>query len=382
MDFELTSQQDELIDAIGRFARHELDYDVAELDAAQAFPVDAWRKCAAFGIQGLPVPEEYGGSGADTLTIALALEALGRACRDNGLLFAIHAHLWACQHPLLRFGSEAQKRAYLPGLADGSLIAAHGMSEPDSGSDAFAMASKATKQPDGSYRLNGSKTFVSNAPVADVFLVFARTGGSAEFPRLTAFLLERGDAGLWVGPAMRKMGLRTAPMAELAFDDCVLAPERVLGAPGAGARIFTEAMGRERGLILASAVGVMQRQVDETVAYARSREQYGQPIGRFQAVSHRIVDMRLRLETARLLLYRLAWRMDQGGDHAADSALVKLHVSEALLQTSLDALQIHGGYGYMEQPGIERDVRDAVGARLYSGTSDIMRNIVAREMGL
>jgi alkylation response protein AidB-like acyl-CoA dehydrogenase len=255
------------------------------------------------------------------------------------------------------------------------------MSEPGSGSDAFALSTKAELHGDR-YILNGSKTFVTNAPVAGVFVVFATTDKSLGFAGLCAFLLERGDPGLEVGEPIKKMGLRTSPMSELFFNDLEVPESRLLGKRGGGMALFTSAMEWERSCILASTVGSMERQLERSLAYARERKQYGQPIGKFQAISHRIVEMKLRLDTARLLLYRLGWSMGRGKASALDSALVKLHLSESFLASSMDALQIHGGYGYMTEFELEREVRDAFGSRLYSGTSDIQRNIAARMLGL
>jgi alkylation response protein AidB-like acyl-CoA dehydrogenase len=381
MDFELSEEQKVFRDEVVRFAQRELGEDLIDRDTTGAFDAKAWQRCAEFGIQGLPIPKEYGGQEADPLTVMLAMEALGYGCSDNGLLFSLNAQMWACEIPILRFGTEEQKRRYLPALCDGSLLAAHGMSEPGSGSDAFALNTKAELRGDR-YILNGSKTFVTNAPVAGVFVVFATTDKSLGFAGLCAFLLERGDPGLEVGEPIKKMGLRTSPMSELFFNDCEVPESRLLGKRGGGMALFTSAMEWERSCILASTVGSMERQLERSIVYARERKQYGQPIGKFQAISHRIVEMKLRLDTARLLLYRLGWSMGRGKASALDSALVKLHLSESFLASSMDALQIHGGYGYMTEYELEREVRDAFGSRLYSGTSDIQRNIAARMLGL
>ena len=381
MDFELSEEQRVFRDEVIRFAQRELGEDVVERDTTGEFDAKAWQRCAEFGIQGLPIPKEYGGQEADPLTVMLAMEALGYGCSDNGLLFSLNAQMWACEIPILRFGTEEQKRRYLPALCDGSMIAAHGMSEPGSGSDAFALSTRAELRGDR-YILNGSKTFVTNAPVSGVFVVFATTDKSLGFAGLCAFLLERGDPGLEIGEPIKKMGLRTSPMSELFFNDLEVPASRLLGKRGGGMALFTSAMEWERSCILASTVGSMERQLERSLAYARERKQYGQPIGKFQAISHRIVEMKLRLDTARLLLYRLGWSMGRGKASALDSALVKLHLSESFLASSMDALQIHGGYGYMTEYELEREVRDAFGSRLYSGTSDIQRNIAARMLGL
>ncbi|MGH2728954.1 MAG: acyl-CoA dehydrogenase family protein [Actinomycetota bacterium] len=381
MDFELSEEQKSFRDEVVKFAQRELGDDLIDRDRGNIFDAKAWQRCAEFGIQGLPIPKEYGGQEADPLTTMIAMEALGYGCSDNGLIFSLNAQMWACEIPILRFGTEEQKRKYLPGLCDGSMMAAHGMSEPNSGSDAFSLTTKAELREDR-FILNGSKTFVTNAPVSDIFVVFATTDRSLGFAGLCAFILERDFPGFEVGEPIHKMGLRTSPMSELFFHDCEVPAANLLGKKGGGMALFNSAMEWERSCILASTVGSMERQLERSIAYARERKQYGQPIGKFQAVSHRIVDMKLRLDTARLLLYRLGWAMGKGKASALDSALAKLHLSESFLQSSMDALQIHGGYGYMTEYELEREVRDAFGSRLYSGTSDIQRNIAARFLGL
>jgi alkylation response protein AidB-like acyl-CoA dehydrogenase len=377
--FGFADEQLEFRDTVLEFARRDLADASADPDGP--FSHEAWRRCADFGIQGLPVPEEHGGSGAAPSTVVLALEALGYACRNNGLLFSLNAQMWACEEPLAKFGSDDQKRRYLQGLCDGTTIAAHAMSEPASGSDAFALASSAVKTADG-YRLNGSKTFVTNGPVADLFLVFARTRPEGGFGGISAFLVERDTPGLEVGKPLGKMGLTASPMAELFLDDCLVPPSQLLGAEGAGMAVFTASMRLERSCILATAVGAMQHQFEASRDYARERRQFGQPIGAFQAISHRLVEMRLRLDTARLMLYRLARLLDEGQAAELEAALTKLHISEAYVASSLDAIQLRGGYGYLTEYGAERELRDAIGGRLYSGTSEIQRNLAARALGL
>jgi len=381
VDFELTEEQQSLRQSIVDFARRELSGNVIEDDKAATFSRDKWAKCASVGLFGLPVPSEYGGASADALTTIVALEALGYGCTDNGLIFSLNAQLWACETPIVHFGSEDQKRRYLPGLCDGSLIAAHGMTEPGSGSDAFALATTAVEC-DGGYVLNGTKTFVTNAPEADLYVVFATIDRSLGFAGVTGFLVERSNPGLSVGQPLSKMGLRTSAMSEVFLENCEVPGDAVLGEPGGGMVVFNSSMLWERSCILASTVGAMERQLERSLAYARERRQFGKAIGSFQAVSRLLVDMKLRVETSRLLVYRLGWLLDSGRPATLDSALVKLHLSESYVRSSLDALQVHGGYGYMTEYELEREVRDAIGSRLYSGTSEIQYDIAARSMGL
>ena len=377
----LDEEQRSLQRSIIAFAQRELNKGLRERDHDSTFSRESWLKCAQVGLMGISVPQEYGGAGADATTIAAVMEGLGYGCEDNGLIFALGAQTWACVHPIIRFGSEHQKKRYLPGLCGGSLIAAHGMTEPGSGSDAFSLATTATAV-DGGWILNGSKTFSTNASESDLFVVFATTDRKLGFAGLSAFLVERDAQGLDVGRPFPKMGLRTSHLGELFFSDCEIPSEALLGSPGAGMAIFNSSMRWERSLILAPAVGTMLRQLERCTAYARERFQFGQPIGSFQAVSHRLAEMKLRLETAHLMLYRVAALLDAGTATDLDAALTKLHLSESLVQSSLDALQIHGGSGYVTETGLEREVRDALGSRIYSGTSEMQRNVIARHLGL
>lgn len=382
MDFSLTDDQKVLRDAIIGFARSELNEGIRERDRESRFPHDLWRKCGEMGLQGLPVPEEYGGAGQDPLSTAVALEALGYACEDGGLVFALCAHLLACVVPIWMHGTEEQKRRRLPGLCNGSIIAVNAMTEPGSGSDAFAMSTRAERDADG-FRINGTKTFSSNGPVADLAVVYAVTDPSApHFGRSTAFLVDKGTPGFHVGQTFEKMGLRTSSISELVFDDVHVPMDAVLGGVGAGATLFSQSMEWERVCIAATHIGTMQRLLEKAIHQARTRKAFGQPIAKFQAVSHSIVDMKVRLETARLLTYKAAWCLGRARDVAIDASMTKLFVSESLIQNALDTVRVFGGYGFMTEYDVERALRDAVGSTLYSGTSEIQRNIIASWLGL
>lgn len=382
MDFALSDEQKALRENTIRFACGALNAHVVERDREQVFSRELWRECARIGIQGLPVPESYGGSGLDALSSAVVLEALGYGCRDGGLVFSLCAHLLACVVPLWRHGDEAQKRRYLPGLCDGSLVGAHAITEAGSGSDTFAMRTRAVPDGEG-WRLSGSKTFISNGPIADLAVVFAMTDADKGFHGgLTAFLVERETPGFVSGQKFDKLGLRTSPVGELVFDDMYLPPTAVLGSVGGGSAVFATAMDWERCLLVASHLGVIERLLETSVNHARTRTQFGQAIGKFQAVAHRIADMKVQLEAARLLAYRAAWRLDHLRNASLDASMAKLMVSETLLKSALDAVQLHGGYGYMVEYEVERALRDAVGSTIYSGTSEMQRNIIARWLGL
>jgi len=381
MDLSWSAEQLELQRAVREFAAGSLNDDIAARTDNGEFRRDLWKACADFGILGMPLPAAFGGSGQDLPTTVLAMEALGYACRDQGLLFSIHAHLWAVTMPVLAFGEPAVREEIMPKLIDGTLIGAHAMSEPDSGSNSYALRTTARREGDA-YVLNGTKTFVSNGPVADVFVIFATVNKARGMWGITGFLADRETPGLACSPPFRKMGLSTSPMSEVILEDCVIPVSRRLGKEGQGHAIFSHSMAWERTCILASQLGGMEHQLDTCLRYVKERVQFGKPIGDFQLVASRIVDMKLRLETSRLLLYRAAWKQSVGEDITMDAAMVKLYLSECAVQSALDAIQVHGGYGYMADFGVERDLRDAVGGMLYSGTSEIQRLVIARAMGL
>jgi alkylation response protein AidB-like acyl-CoA dehydrogenase len=381
VDFLLSAEQRELTEAATAFARRELNHDLVKREEAAEFPREAWRKCASFGIQGLPVPGELGGAGADVLTTALVMEALGYGCQDNGLLFSLNAQMWSVEMPLVTFGTPAQQRAYLPGMVSGDLIGAHAMTEPGSGSDALHMRTRAERQGDH-YLLDGTKQYITNAPVADVLLVYAVHPDRPGLSGISAFLVSAATPGIAVSSGFEKMGLRTSPMGEVTLQDCLVPAESRMGPEGAGMSIFNSSMEWERSCLFASVAGAMRRQLEACVGYARSREQFGQPIGKFQGVSGKLADMYVRLEAARSLIYRVAWLKQQGKFAPADAAAAKLFTSEAWVSSSRDAIQVHGAFGYMKDAGIERDLRDAVAGTIYSGTSEIQRVVIARMLGL
>lgn len=382
MDFSYTDDQKNMRKQVIRFAQNELNKDVIERDSQQIFAKDLWLKCGEMGFQGLPVPEEYGGGGFDPLTTAIALEALGYGCTDGGLVFSICAHLLACVIPVWKFGNEDQKRKYLPDLSSGQIIAVNCMTEPGSGSDAFAMKTTAVRSGDG-FLINGRKMFSSNGPIADLALVFAVTDAEkGYYGGITAFLVEKGTPGFSPGQKFDKLGTRTSPLGEMVFENVFVPETAALGGIGAGSAMFIHAMDWERICLFATHVGQMERLLEKSIQYARSRTQFGQPISKFQAISHKIADMKVQLEAARLLIYKAAWKLERARSVSMDASIGKLFVSESLVNSALSTIQIFGGYGYMTEYEVERALRDAVGSTLYSGTSEIQRNIIASWLGL
>lgn len=381
MDFAWSEEQQTFRREVIRFAQEELNDNVIDRDHNEEFSMDAWRKLAKFGFQGMAVPEEYGGSNADMLTMVCGLEALGYGCRDNGLIFSLNAHMWTSEIPILKFGTEAQKNHYLPKLVNGEWIGIHGMTEPQTGSDAFSMLSRAVRKGDR-YIINGTKTFITNAQYADVIIIFANLYPEKGANGITAFLVDKDSPGFNISKKLHKMGLRTSPMAELSLVDVEVPAENVLGKEGDGQTIFTVSMEWERICIMASHLGAMQRMLETSVKYARERRQFGQPIVNFAPIATKIADMDIRLETARLILYKAAWLKSRGKHALREGSIAKAYVADACVQQAMDAIQIHGGYGYMTEYQIERELRDAIAGKIYSGTTEIQKKIIAGFQGV
>jgi alkylation response protein AidB-like acyl-CoA dehydrogenase len=381
MDISFTREQQEICRAIIDFARRELNPGIMERDRLGVFPRDLWEKCAKQRILALPFPVHLGGDGFDFVTTVAVFQALGYACKDAGLIHAMASQI-ICGIQLLLFANEAQKEALLPDLSSGRLIYAQAITEPGSGSDAFAMQTKAIKR-DGTYLLNGTKTMISNGPVADRAIIFAITDERKKaLGGTSCFLVSKDLPGFSTGKPMQKMGLRTLENGELVFTDCQIPADSLLGHEGQGMIIFSESMEWERILIPACLLGEQQRVLEECIRYAKERLAFGQPIGNYQAISHKIARMKMNFELGRLALYNAANLKNQQKHTALESSIAKLFISESLKQACLDAVQIRGGYGYMAEFEVERDLRDSIVSTIYSGTSEMQANIIARLVGL
>ena len=378
---DLSDAQESRVDATVQFARARLSPGAREREAAGAFDRKVWDEAAQFGLAGLPLPEAWGGSGLDAVDTMLVVEALGKSCDDGGLVFSLCAHMFASAVPLWRSGATDLHERYLRDIAAGRLICANGTTEPEAGSDIHAMKTSAVRDGDG-YVLDGTKCFITNAPVADIFLVYAVTNPGKKMFGISAFLVERATPGLRVTAEHAKSGLRTSPWGTIYLDRCRVPAGARVGPEGAGAALFSESMVWERGCLFAYYVGAMGRSLEQCVAHARSRTQFGHRIGAFQSVSNRIVDMKIRLEVARLLLYR-AGELHRAGKRCDEAvALSKLWISEAAVQSGLDAVQLFGGSGVAMDTGVDALLRDAVPARIFSGTSEMQRAIIARMLGI
>ncbi|MGB8453577.1 MAG: acyl-CoA dehydrogenase family protein [Anaerocolumna sp.] len=370
MNFELTSDQIKLKQEIINFAQENLNDE----ETLEEFSYEMWKKVSEFGLFGLTVPEEYGGLNESFLTAAIAIEALGYACKNNGLVFVINNHIWVALNLINLYGSKELKEKYLSKMVAGELIGAISLTEADAGSDAMNMSSSASEEKEY-YVLNGSKMFISNGPIADLFIVFAVTS-MKPFKQITAFVVEKKFQGVVIGKNIEKMGLNACPTSEITFNNVKIPKENILGRKNMGSSLMTNALEWERCYEFAPHVGAMQRMMEISFKYANDRIQFGQPIGQFQAVSHKISEMKIAIELSRLMLYKIAWLKDQGKSAFLEVSIFKTFVSEQYIKTCKNALQIHGAYGYTKEYGIERELRDAIACDIYSGTSEMQKNTI------
>lgn len=358
-----------------------LSTDHIELDREGNFPWAKWELIRRSGVLRLPFHEEWGGLGQDLLTTMYVLEGLGLGCRDGGLNFSVTTHIVSTGVPIQRFGAGELKQRYLPRICDGTAIGAHAITEPGSGSDAMSMRTVAVADGDG-FVLSGSKAFVSNGPVADLFVVYARTNPKLGAWGVTAFLVERGTPGFSVGKPIDKMGLKTSPLCELFFDECRIPARNVIGKLGLGFSILDYVMKWEILCSFIINVGEMQHRLERCIEYAKTRKQFNRPIGSFQSISNKIVDMTISVETARTWLYLTAVRFLTNENVTVDIAIAKLLASEGNVASATHAIQIFGGNGYMTEYGLEKELRNAVAGTIYSGTSEVQRDRIAKMMGL
>ncbi|MET9621875.1 acyl-CoA dehydrogenase family protein [Streptomyces sp. NPDC006464] len=353
----------------------------ADYDRASRFPTGPWGAVRDSGLLRLPFEAEWGGLDQSLLTTMYVLEALGHGCANGGLNFSVTTHMVSAGVPVQKFGSEELKKAYLPGVVDGSSIGAHAITEPDGGSDALSMRTTAVRDGDH-YVLNGAKTFVSNGPVADLVVVYARTDPTAGPLGTSALLVERGTPGLTFGEPISTMGLKASPIGEIFLEDCRVPARNLIGAPGTGFMVLDHVMKWEILCSFIVTTGEMQRRLERCVDYAKTRQAFGRPIGSHQSIANRIVEMRVGVDSARKWLYDTAWKLTRGQNIAVDLAAAKLVASQAALSSALHAVQIFGGNGYTTEYGLEAELRNAVAGTIYSGTTEIQQSRIASLLGL
>jgi L-prolyl-PCP dehydrogenase len=381
MEFSCTTEQDRLYEAARDFAARRVNPAVRERGDVPYFSEREWRLCGELGLLGLCLPERYGGRGHDALTVARVVEGFARGCSDTGLVFSACAHLFACAMPIAEHGGDELKERVLPRLASGQSVGANAITEADAGSDVHALRSRAIHHA-GRYLITGTKSFVTNGPVADCFLVYASTEPEHGYLGISAFLVDGNAPGLSRSECFDKLGLSGAPACELRLEDCPVDERDRVGPEGGGTAVFRSSMDWERACLFAQYLGVMERQLGDVVAFAKRRRQFGKALGRHQAIAHRAADMKLRLDAGRLLLHRACWMKAQGLESTLEVSLAKLAISEAAVQSGLDTIQIFGAQGVKTETGIATALCDAIPSTIFSGTSEIQRDLIARGLGL
>jgi len=378
MDFQLTEEQQMIQKIVRDFADKELSPIAAELDEKGEFPHRITQKMGELGLFGLPIAEEYGGSGAGYLSYAIAVEEISRACASTGITYAAHCSIGT--GPIYLFGTPEQKKQWVIPCAKGEMFAAFGLTEPNAGSDAGGTQTTAVPDGDG-WVLNGSKCFITNAGVARVAVITAVTEKGKGSRGISSFIVPTDTPGFKVGQPYHKLGLKASDTREIILDNVRLPADSLLGKPGEGFKQFLTALDGGRISIGALSVGIAQACLDASLKYAKERVQFGQPIAKFQAIQFKLADMKMKTELARLMVYKAACLKDQGKPFSMEAAIAKLYASEAAMQNATEAIQIHGGYGYMKEYPVERYFRDAKLMEIGEGTSEIQRLVIARLLG-
>ncbi len=377
MDFSLTEEHRLIQRMVREFAEKEIAPRAGEIDETDRFPEDLFRRMGALGILGLPFPEECGGSGCDYIALVLAMEEIARV--SGAMAIILDAHTSLCCEPIYLFGSEEQKQKYLVPLARGEKIGAFGLTEPQAGSDAGATRTRAVRDGDW-WVINGQKCFITNGSVADVVIITARTDPEAGTRGISAFIVEKGTPGYRPGRDEKKMGLKGSVTSELFFEDCRIPVENLLGRENEGYRQFLTTLDAGRVAIAAMAVGLAQGAFERSVEYARQRVQFGQPIASFQAIQWMIAEMATGIEAARLMVHRAAWLRTRGVRFTKEAAMAKLLATEVSERVCRQAIQIHGGYGYIREYVVERMYRDQRLCAIGEGTNEIQRLVIARQI--
>jgi len=377
MDFGFSEEHQMIQQSIRKFCAKELDPIAQEIDRTARFPMEVYRKAGQEGFLGAIVPEEYGGTGADLLSSYIIKEEFCRSAAGVGVSATI-CMLNFC-HFILKLGTEEQKRTYIPAVMRGEKLASYCLTEPNAGSDTLGLQTRARRNGD-QFIINGSKTFITNAPIADYFIVITRTSGKRGMRGGTNFLLERGMKGLSTGEPFEKLGIRCSPTGEVFLEDAVVSEDRVLGTEEEGFIDMFNTLDAERALAAATATGITQACLDASVRYARERVQFGKPIGSFQFIQGMLAEMAMNLGVARTFAHKVVWLCEQGKKITQEAAMAKLFASEMAMKSAIDAVQIHGGYGYVKDYPVERYLRDAKLGQIGGGTSEIQKWIVAREL--
>ncbi|WP_027725025.1 acyl-CoA dehydrogenase [Tuberibacillus calidus] len=378
MHFELTDEQKILQKMIREFAEEEVAPGAIERDRTKTFPKEIFKKLGELGILGLPFPEKYGGGGADTISFAIVVEELSRACGSTGITYSAHVSLGGA--PLNLFGTEEQKQKYLIPICTGEALGAFGLTEPGAGSDAGGTETEAREDGD-EWVINGSKCFITNASYAKVVPITAVTGKKDGKKEITAIIVPTDSPGFSIDEPYDKMGLNASNTTQLFFEDVRVPKENILGKRGEGFKQFLITLDGGRIGIGAMAVGIAQAAYEKALAYAKERKQFGSPLSKFQVIQFKLADMAMKIELARMMVYKAAWLKDQGKKFTKEAAMCKLYASEVCMEICRDAIQIHGGNGYMQEYEVERYMRDAKLLEIGEGTSEVQRMVISREIG-
>lgn len=374
MDFSFTNEQEMIRKVMREFAEKEIKPIAAEIDETERFPKENVQKMARYNMLGIPIPEQYGGAGGDEIAYAIAIEELSRVCATTGVICSAHTSL-GCW-PILKYGTAEQKQEYLIPLATGEYLGAFGLTEPNAGTDAAGQQTVAVLDGDH-YILNGTKIFITNGGQADVYIIFAMTDKSKGTRGITAFIVEKDFPGFKIGKKENKMGIRASSTTELVFENCRVPKENLLGEVGKGFKIAMATLDGGRIGIAAQALGIAQGALDEAIKFVKERQQFGRAIGQFQGIQWMIADMATKVEAARLMVYKAAYRKSAGLEYGNAAAMAKLFAAETAMEVTTKAVQLHGGYGYTRDYPVERMMRDAKITEIYEGTSQVQKMVIS-----
>ena len=374
MNFSLTKEQELVKQMVREFAINEVKPIAAEIDVTERFPMENVEQMARYNMLGIPFPTEFGGAGGNNVSYAMTVEELSKVCGTTGVIVSAHTSL--CGAPIYQFGTQEQKEKYLTPLAKGEKLGAFGLTEPNAGTDAAGQQTTAVLEGDH-YVLNGSKIFITNGGVADIFVVFAMTDKSKGTRGISAFIVEKSFPGFSIGKVEEKLGIRASSTTELVFENCIVPKENLLGKEGKGFAVAMQTLDGGRIGIAAQALGIGQGALDEAVAYMKERKQFGKSLSAFQGLQWMVADMDVQIEAARLLVYKAAYKKDMGQPYSVEAARAKLYASEVAMDVTTKAVQLFGGYGYTKEYPVERMMRDAKITEIYEGTSQVQRMVIA-----
>ncbi|MTI70465.1 MAG: acyl-CoA dehydrogenase [Firmicutes bacterium] len=374
MEFKLTKEQEMIRKVMREFAENEVEPIAAEIDETEKYPRENVKKMGKYDMLGIPFPKEYNGAGGEEVAYAIAVEELSKKCATTGVILSAHTSL-GCW-PIYKFGNKEQKEKYLKPLASGEKIGAFGLTEPNAGTDASGQQTTAKLKGDH-YILNGSKIFITNGGQADVYIIFAMTDKSKGTRGISAFIVEKDFEGFSIGKVEEKLGIRASSTTELVFENCKVPKENLLGKEGKGFKIAMKTLDGGRIGIAAQALGIAQGAMDESIKYVKEREQFNRPIAKFQGLQWMIAEMETKINAARWLVYNAAYKKANGESYGKEAAMAKLFASEAAMEVTTKAVQLHGGYGFTKDYPVERMMRDAKITEIYEGTSEVQKMVIA-----